>query len=134
MMSACRWRERRALWHALVFWCWLASFVFGFAASDLFHTANCPEELALRASARPVDSASARAQLAPAHPLQLDASCPTCLLQLSAQGVLGAALTLAVPFAAALLLRRLRAAHAVFRPLPGGARGPPLWFVPSLLA
>ncbi len=143
MMSAREWRSGRAFWCALVFWVWLASFVFGFAASDLLHTANCPEQLALRAahnremapnathSAAPdaAHEAAATSQLSVWHAFHVDASCPTCLLQVGAQGILGVAMPLSVPLLVAAFFARSHYSHRIARARMIGARGPPARFI-----
>lgn len=122
MMSARHWKDRRPFWQALIFWVWLASFVFGFAASDLFHAANCPDQWALRASSH----GASVAQLSHAHASQLDVSCPTCLLQLGAQGILALALIFSAPLFAARFRARPRPVYTIARALIYGARGPPV--------
>ena len=124
MMSARCWRERRTFWPALVFWLWLSSFVFGFAASDALHSPNCPEQLALRAASHSHMTHEASAlQMSALH---VDASCPMCLLQGGAQGILLLALIWVVPLSGAPIFAAFRATCAVARPLIYGARGPPV--------
>ena len=126
-MSAHRWNANRISWRALVFWVWLASFVFGFAASDLFHPANCPEQMALRASGH--DTGAPRAQASHSHALQLDTLCPTCLLQLDAQGILALTLVLLAPLFIALIGLSAHSSHVAARTLITSARGPPVSFI-----
>ena len=121
MISARHWRERRAFWHALVFWAWLASFVFGFAASDLFHTATCPDQLALHSAAQPTGS-----QFSAPHALSVDVECASSLLQLIGQSVLVATALWVLPLMAMLVAARLLPIHALSRALVCVARGPPV--------
>ena len=123
MISARHWRERRNFGLALIFWVWLASFVFGFAASDAFHTASCPEQLALRAAR---DGGPTIAPASAAHAFALDLDCPTCLLQLGAQGILIIALLLVAPFAVAFIYADSFSAYVSARALSYSARGPPV--------
>lgn len=121
MISARHWKDRRVVWHALVFWVWLAGFVFSFAASDLFHGPNCPEELALRSASH---AATASHWTAP-HALQADFECATCLLQRVALGVLATVALLFLPSGVALIKARLRPFYLRARSLAPIARGPP---------
>ena len=122
MISARHWRERPAAWVSLIFWLWLASFVFGFAGGDLFHTAQCPDEIALRSAhdGGPTISQSLT------HIFSLDADCPTSLLQMGAQGILTAVALWLAPFVAVRLRFRARLVHAIARALIISARGPPV--------
>ena len=130
MISARHWRERRAFWQTFVFWAWLASFIFGFAASDVFHGPNCPEQLALRAAHNhDVAQDATFSQLSVLHAASGDAICPTCLLQLGALGVLVLALALSVPFVGAAIFARPRPSHSIAHALIYGARGPPVSFI-----
>ena len=125
MMSARHWKERRNFWQTLIFWAWLSSFLFGFAGSDLFHTANCPDQLELRAS----NHISTIAHFPASHAFQFDVDCSSSLLQLSAHGIVVLALVLSVAFVAVLTFTRPRSSHAVARALIIGARGPPVSFI-----
>ena len=126
-------KDGRAFWRALVFWAWLTSFIFGFAASDWFHAPNCPEQLALRAAHHhgatrdDATRGSAISQLEP-QVLQPNAVCPTCLLQLDAQGIPVQTEFLPAPLAATPILARSPHTCALARPLLYNARGPPVWF------
>ena len=128
MISARHWRERRAPWHALVFWAWLACFVFSFAGSDLFHTINCPEMAALRAAAHAptVSQQSVSQQWTASHALPLDVDCASCLLQLVGQGVLVALLCLLAPGFFLVEAANSRTLRALARALSPIARGPPV--------
>ena len=129
MMSARHWRDYRVFWRTFIFWAWLASFVFGFAASDLFHAANCPEQLALCASTHNFARASVVQLPSALHALPLDADCLSCLLQLGTQGILVAALILTVsPFIALKHARLFRLRSGARAPI-SGARGPPGAFI-----
>ena len=122
MMSARRWRNSRVFWRTFIFWAWLSSFVFGFAASDLLHAANCPEQATLRASTHGADSS---AHVSAPHFFHLDAHCLSCLLQLSGHAILAAALAaLSVCFARAVFACPT-SVEVGARVLIWGARGPP---------
>ena len=125
MMSARHWRARRSFWRAFVFWAWLASFIFGFAASDLLHAPDCPEELALRTASKAASGSTAM-RVSASRALHVDGLCPTCLLQMGAQGVMGSALIWAVPSLGAPVFALWRAFHTFARPLICSARGPPV--------
>ena len=130
MMSARHWRECRSFWRAFVFWAWLASFIFGFAASDLLHAPDCPEELALRAASRS-DAASGPTamRVSASRALHVDAGCATCLLQMGALGVVLPVLIWALPLLGAPTFAAQRSTRAVARPLIRSARGPPVSFI-----
>ena len=130
MMSARHWRECRSFWRAFVFWAWLASFIFGFAASDLLHAPDCPEELALLAASKVKAASGPTAmRVSASRALRVDAGCATCLLQTGAPGVLLSALVWAAPLLGAPVFAAQRLAHAVARPLICSARGPPVSFI-----
>lgn len=130
MMSARLWRDRRVFWHALIFWAWLASFAFGFAARDLFHAPNCPEQLALRAAHhRSASGASKFSAPSESHALQIELVCLSCLLQLDGQGIIVTAQILAALLVILTLHARPILVRSIARPLIYSARGPPLRFI-----
>ena len=122
MISARHWRARRNFGLALIFWVWLASFVFGFAASDAFHTPQCSEQLALRAAhdGGPTFSSSA------SHAFSLDTDCPTSLLQLMSQGLVAIVSLLPAPLVVVSLGAVLCSVYVSAPALSDGARGPPI--------
>ena len=126
MISARLWRERRTFWSALLFWSWLATFIFGFAGSDAFHNAHCPEQWALvnAHNANPV-----AAQLTALPAVHLDFNCPSCLLQLDAQGVLAIIALLVAPALLVLIFAGLRPVYLNARAPWFGARGPPVQLI-----
>ena len=126
MISARHWRERRTFLAALVFWGWLASFIFGFVASDAFHSARCPEQWAL---ASVHNGGPVAAQLSALPAVHLDLNCPSCLLQLSAQGILAVASICIAPLLASLALPALRPASVKVCARKTQSRGPPLAFI-----
>ena len=125
MISVRHWRMRPAKWVSLIFWLWLTSFVFGFAGGDLFHTAQCPDETALRAAR----DGGPRLSQSLAHIFSLDADCPTSLLQMGAQGILVLAPTWVAPLFVLLAFAILRSACLSARALSHQSRGPPLSFI-----
>ena len=125
MISARHWRTRPAKWVSLIFWLWLTSFVFGFAGGDLFHTAQCPDETALRSAH---DGGPTLSQSL-AHILSLDADCPTSLLQMGAQGVLTSAALWLAPLLLFFAFAGLRPKYISARALHIQSRGPPVSFI-----
>lgn len=122
MLSLRHFRRRRAPWHALVFWVWLAGFVFFAAASEGMHAPNCPEILLLQQAGH----AARPAAVSPAMPLlHLGIECAACAFQLAAAAIpVALTFTLVAHFAALEFAawRRLNGASRSLLPL---ARGPP---------
>ena len=129
-MSTRFWRDRRVFWHALVFWAWLASFIFGFAASDLLHAPNCPEQLALHAAHHHGGPSDSHFLSSPSsHTLQTEVICLSCLLQLDGQGIIVTAQILAAALVILILHARPILVHPIARSLIYSARGPPFRFI-----
>lgn len=125
MMSAGHWKERRAFWHALVFWVWLTSFVFGFAASDILHSARCPERLALQNAGHSSSAHFSTSHFSTSHAIDVDIECATCALQLAGLGILAQLSTFAAPLFLTVALAALASLYASLCALVSCARGPP---------
>lgn len=135
LLSARDWKLRFVPWHALVFWVWMASFVFSFAANDAFHAPDCPDQMALQCARAnpnaPVTPALWQNSDLAASSHHLD--CAACAFQSAFAAVL---LVIALIFGARVVIAPLNGSAPVrtlVRGLTFEARGPPVWVSTSIL-
>lgn len=122
-LSARVWKANRSFGRALVFWLWLSSFVFGFAASDCFHSATCPEQALLKWAGH---ASHTGVQGGTFHVVGADIECSACALASVALAIVILSAQVLILLCIALLSRPLPRLNPKFLPALPIARGPPV--------